>query len=479
MRFNPVVRHVPGKEQYISDALSRNPLPLNPEIDCELGGEVQAHVDAVTATWPASTGRKREISAETEVDSDLQMVRKYIENSWPAYASSLPDRLKPYYDARDNLSTTDGFITYGDRIVIPQKLQKSIIQKLHESHQGVNKCLDNAQAAVWWPGMTSQMTEFIKNCIVCAEKRPAARSEPLIPSKLPDRPWQVVSTDLFELNHKQYIVMIDNYSRWIEVRHLNRTTSMSVIKQMKAIFAIHGIPETVQSDNGTQYTSMEYKDFAKEWGFEITTSSPHFPQANGAAERSVQTCKKILSQADPALAMLNYRNTPHSATGISPASALMGRRLRTRIPILSKLLTPRAPENDIRDRDHAAKQNYKKYFDRRTGARPLPPLNTGQPVLVKRGKEEQRAGIVQAGDSQRRTSMIRTQKGIIRRNRKHLQSVPFYRETHNAGSDEFEDDRSETGSDDIGEQPENINPEIIPVRRSSRTAKKPRRLIEE
>ena len=236
----------------------------------------------------------------------------------------------------------------------------------------------------------------------------------------------------------------------------------------------------MQSDNGPQYTSMEYKDFAKTWGFEITTSSPHFPQANGAAERSVQICKKILSQADPALAMLNYRNTPHSATGIALASALMGRRLRTRIPILSKLLTLRAPDNGIRDRDNAAKETYKKYFDRRTGARPLPPLSTGQPVLVKRGKEEQRSGIVQAGDSQHRTYMIRTPKGMIRRNRKHLQSVPFYRETHDAGSDEFEDDdRSWSGNDDIGEQPEYINPENIPVRRSSRITKKPRRLIEQ
>ena len=149
------------------------------------------------------------------------------------------------------------------------------------------------------------------------------------------------------------------------MKQLHSVNAMSVIKQMKEIFSVHGIPEVEQSDNGPQYTSMEYKDFAKTWGFEITTSSPHFPQANSAAERSVQTCKKILSQVDPILAaMLNYRNTPHSATGISPASALMGRRLHTCIPTLSKLLMPRAPDNSIKDRDRVAKENYKMYFDR-------------------------------------------------------------------------------------------------------------------
>ena len=85
MRFNPEVRHVPGKEQYISDTLSHNPLPMDPEIDSELGDAVQAHVDAVTSTWPVSPARKCEISAETETDSDLQIVRKYIENGWPTF----------------------------------------------------------------------------------------------------------------------------------------------------------------------------------------------------------------------------------------------------------------------------------------------------------------------------------------------------------------------------------------------------------
>ena len=202
--------------------------------------------------------------------------------------SSIPERLRPYYNARNELSIADGFITYSDRIVIPATLQVQILGKLHESHQGLNKCLDNAQAAVWWPGMTSQLSDMIKKCTVCAENRPANRSEPLIPSKLPARPWQIVASDLFELNNKQYIVIVDKYSRWIEMKQLHSVKAVSVIKAMKEIFAVHGIPEVVQSDNGPQYTSLEYKDFAKTWGFEITTSSPHFPQANGAAERSAR-----------------------------------------------------------------------------------------------------------------------------------------------------------------------------------------------
>ena len=483
MRFNPEVRHVPGKEQHISDAQSRNPLPLDPETDSEISSDIKAHVDTVTATWPASPSRKEEISVETELDDDLQLVKRYIENGWPAYESSIPDRLKPYSVARNHLSIVEGFVTYDDRIVVPVKLQQSILNKLHESHQGLNKCLDNAQAAVWWPGMTTQLTNLIENYSICADYRPAARCEPLIPSELPSRPWHTVASDLFELYDKQYIVVVDKYSRWIEMRQLNSTTSASVIKQMKEIFAIHGIPEVVQSDNGPQFTSTEYKTFAETWGFKIVTSSPHFPQANGAAERSVQTCKKILRQTDPALAMMNYRNTPHSTTGSSPASALMGRRLRTRIPVLSKLLQPHTPDGEMRIRDENAKNRYKRYLDQRHGAPLLLSRQNGQPVIVKRGKEEKRSGIVETGDSAKRTYLIKTQTGMIRRNRKHIQCVPSYRETHHDARDYLEDSSERSGPDtnenhDRVDRPVSCIPDEVSIRRSKRNIKKPKRLIE-
>ena len=136
----------------------------------------------------------------------------------------------------------------------------------------------------------------------------------------------------------------------------------------------------------------------------------------------------------------------------------------------------------MRDRDKTAKENYKKYFDRRTGARPLPPLSTGQPVLVKRGKEEQRYGIVQGGASEHRTYAIKTPQGTVRRNRRHLQSIPFYRETRDTGCNDLDDhdDRTESEKCDIEPQPvtsnntepQPVTSDNIPLRRSSRIRKR-------
>ena len=77
-------------------------------------------------------------------------------------------------------------------------------------------------------------------------------------------------------------------------------------------FARHGIPDTVITDNGLQFTSTDYRDFAKQWEFKHTTSSPLHPRANGKVERTVQTIKGIHKKAtrfgeDPYLTLLNFR----------------------------------------------------------------------------------------------------------------------------------------------------------------------------
>ena len=499
MRFNPVIQHVPGKEQHISDALSRKPLPHITVDDLELAEVVKAHVDAIHATWPASAARQCQISLETEKDDILTKVKGYISNGWPGHKSSISTDVEPYFEARGQLSMVDGIVTHGDRIVVPASLRDEMLDKLHETHQGLSKCMSNATSALWWPGMTSQLRDKVEACMTCREVRPAQRKEPLKPSALPMRPWQTIATDLFELGNKHYIVVVDKYSRWIEIRQLHSTTTRSVISKLKDIFSIHGIPESVESDNGPQYTSHEYRQFAANYGFGVSTSSPHFHQANGAAESAVKVAKKVLHQADPHLALLNHRNTPHSATGISPASALMGRKLRSRIPVLHKLLVPRQPNHEaMREHDIQAKQSYKEMYDRRHGARPLPVLQVGQPVLTRREGEDRwdKPGFIKQTDHECRTYMVQTPTGVLRRNRIHLQPVPTIPRWPAVNDDLEEPLEAPAAGTATGvvapASPPRVTPAMTPVmapspapaipqaaRRSARTGVRPQRLIEE
>ena len=133
----------------------------------------------------------------------------------------------------------------------------------------------------------------------------------MITAPLPNHPWEKVASDLFDLEGKKYLLVVDSFSRYIEVQTLTTTTSASVIRALKAIFSRHGIPTVLMSDNGPQYSSKEMKDFAEKYNFQHITSSPHYPQSNGLAERMVKTAKSLLEKSeDPYVALLSYRATP-------------------------------------------------------------------------------------------------------------------------------------------------------------------------
>jgi transposase InsO family protein len=200
----------------------------------------------------------------------------------------------------------------------------------------------------------------------------------------------MVAADICEHKGSHYLVLIDYFSRYLEIAHLPKLTSACVIGKMKNIFAHNGIPELVVTDNGPQLTSAEFAKFAETWHFTHTTSSPYFPQSNGEAERGVQLAKNILKQDDPFLALLAYRDTPTAPTKKSPAELNMGRRLRTIVPTLPSNLEPKSYDREIiAENDAKAKLRNKLNFDKHHGAQTLPELQPGDIVLQKLDPESQ------------------------------------------------------------------------------------------
>ena len=138
-------------------------------------------------------------------------------------------------------------------------------------------------------------------------------------------------------------MLVDYFSNFIELDYLPDTSSLTVIRKLKMHFARHGVPDCLVSDNGPQYIASEFRRFAATWKFKHVTTSPHYPQANGMAESAVKTCKSImkkslLSKSDPYLGLLDHRNTPTAATGMSPCQRLFGRRTKTLLPLSESLL---------------------------------------------------------------------------------------------------------------------------------------------
>lgn len=160
--------------------------------------------------------------------------------------------------------------------------------------RAITKSRWRAKQSVWWPGMTKQIQNMIECCRICNEDK-KNNIESLIPAPFPDRPWQTIGLDFFKFKSVDYLLVVDYYSRFIELAAMNKNKTISeVLRVLKSLFARHGIPETLRSDNGPPFCSADYLAFAREWGCNIITSSPAFPRSNGEVERAVQMAKNIL-----------------------------------------------------------------------------------------------------------------------------------------------------------------------------------------
>ena len=162
---------------------------------------------------------------------------------------------RDFFIIRGELSLHDGLLVRGDRIVVPFRLRKQILERIHEGHMGVAKCRERAAQSVWRPRIGKDIKSRVASCRHCLEKQPSQASEPFLPSALPDRPFQKVGIDICEFRNKHYLVQVDYYSGYIDVNYLPSLTSATVIGKLKNFFSHHGVPETVVSDNGTQFTS--------------------------------------------------------------------------------------------------------------------------------------------------------------------------------------------------------------------------------
>ena len=303
-------------------------------------------------------------------------------------------------------------------------MQAETLQKLHQGYQGIQRCRLRANSSVWWPGMSKHINDFISHCLTCCRNAPPQR-EPLLSSPLPDYPWQGVATDLLELEGATYVVIVDYFSHFPEVIQLRSTTSRSVINTLKTVFSHHGIPEMVMSDNGPQYASTEFEEFATAYGFMHSTSSPYYPQSNGLAERTVKTMKKLLKESsDPSLALLTYRTTPLPWCGLSPAELCFGQFPRTDIPQTKGKLTPDWPYlRKFKDNEHEFKKRQKRNYDERHHVRLLPELPASTEVWVNTDGH-QKEGVATPCPSVPRSYTVTTSSRTIHRNRSQLNIVP-------------------------------------------------------
>ena len=139
--------------------------------------------------------KTEQIRNEIASNSTMQLLIQQIKSGWPSERSSVPPELKPY-SYRDELSVSNGMIYKLHNILIPPNLQAQTSKTLHQSHQGMKKTKRLARECIFWPEMSSQIDDLVSKCTICMQQRDNNPREPLLPHKVPDRPWEKVGADL-------------------------------------------------------------------------------------------------------------------------------------------------------------------------------------------------------------------------------------------------------------------------------------------
>ena len=415
-RYDLKVIYKPGNEMQLADTLSRHYLPETKETLVE---DLEVSDVCLTAYLPISQEKYLELQQATAADPVLQSLTDTVLEGWPDGKAKLSPDLRQYWAYKDEISVIDALLFKGPKVIVPHTLQSEMLDKIHEGHLGVVKCKQRARDVLFWPGMSTQIEDKVAKCYTCSQHQRQQAKEPMIPHDPPNRPWAKIGTDLFEMNSHHYLCTVDCYSKWVEVDQLENQSSKATVNALKKHFSRYGIPDEVVSDNGPQFGAAEFAEFAKDYEFAHTTTSPHYPQSNGQIERAVQTTKNLMSKSvDINKALLSYRTTPLDTIYQSPGQLMMGRRLKTTLPTTAELLRPQGQE-EVVGKLKKVKETQKHYFDRHCG-RELESLQTGDIVKMKH-RGEWVPAVVSYKHHTPRSFVVETASGRkYRRNRRHL-----------------------------------------------------------
>ena len=333
--FEP--QHIPGRNNIISDALSRvTPLEFQ-------DSNAEKDILAVNFLQYSSIEERErdEVLQETNKDKELQSLKHYISTGWPAKRSQIPVSLHPHWNFRDELMIESGILMKNSKVLIPETLKQKYLKQIHQGHQGMEACRSRAREFVFWISINNDLKELVEKCDLCQSQQNSTTIVQKYVSEVPPHPWHTVGSDLFYFERIDFLVVVDYFSKYLIVRKIPNSTSSAIIKELGMIFSEFGKPLVFRSDNGPCYLSQEFRFFMQNRSIKHRTSSPHYPQSNGLAESMVKVSKNLIEKAvrqdlplNRLLLDLDYRCTLISSEIPRPAEILLGRKLRSSISIL-------------------------------------------------------------------------------------------------------------------------------------------------
>ena len=295
------------------------------------------------------------------------------------------------------------------RPYIPFALRRNIFNVLHGlGHPGVERTRQMVASKVIWPSMREDCSKWARECLQCQQAKVTRHVTPPIGDfVVPNRRFEHLNVDLVTLpisnGFKYLLTAVDRFTRWPIAIPLVDISAQSVAEAFTYGWIAHfGVPATVTTDRGSQFSSATFQQLTKTWGIKVQMTTPYHPEANGLVERLHRRLKEALIAlgADhprewfwklPCV-LLSIRTTFKPDIGASPADLVYGEGLAVPGEILSN--TPATDPQLARQRQAALadlRLEVARFQPSQTSAHRRPQvhlpddLNTCTHVFVRRG----------------------------------------------------------------------------------------------
>lgn len=327
--FNYEIEFKKGTENVNADCLSRAPINSKPQIDTFINEEVHHIYEETICRITSQQVTYQDVRKETAKDEQL---------------ATIIQRLTSDRTFESEFSIDDNVLFRGQRVVIPRTLQEAVLRELHRTHVGVTKMKQLARRYVYWKRIDKDIERLVRECEACVSIRHSPIKAPLHPWEEPERNWQRIHIDYAgPYQGHQFLVVMDAKSKWAEIEtSTSSPTTASTIELLQEMFARHGFPDVLVSDNATIFTSEAFQEFCKGTGIFQKFIAPGHPATNGLAERNVQTLKRRLAamSQDPAPMkakvreiLFRYRATP-LINSKTPAEMYLNRQIKIQLDAL-------------------------------------------------------------------------------------------------------------------------------------------------
>lgn len=218
--------------------------------------------------------------------------------------------------------------------------QQDIIKNYHigkTNHRGINESYLALSRRYYWPKMKEQIAKYINECNVCGrakyDRNPVKPRFQVVPP--PTKPFEIVHLDLFSIETYKYLTIIDAFSKYAQAYFLRDATAISVIQALLTFSTHHGLPLTVITDNGPEFTNQLFQEFIKMHKILHHRICPNTPNENGMVERLHLTLLEhlrilrlehrgeLVTNLMP-YALLAYNYSIHSFTKCRPIDIITG-----------------------------------------------------------------------------------------------------------------------------------------------------------